>query len=106
MHKLDRFIGYLMPKKEQKEAQDEAEGEQFDWCRNFTFTTEPVEKVFVFTEESDQLLGYNLVEDKQTVHNAQEREYMKDKVSLKRRPFSDEEQELRRKRQQCEPEHQ
>jgi len=105
MQKLDRFIGYLMPKKSVPEAsaaeeQEVGEGKPYDWCRNFTFTTEPVEKVVVFTEETDQFLGYNLAEDKQTVHNTQMRDHMKDKVTLKRRPFSEEEQQLRTKRQQ------
>jgi len=107
MQKLDRFIGYLMPKKDQvapeasaAEDHEAEEGKPYDWCRNFTFTTEPVEKVFVFTEETDQFLGYNLAEDKQSVHNTQMRDHMKDKVTLKRRAFSEEELQLRAKRQQ------
>merc|ERR1712086_107064 len=47
MQKLDRFIGYLMPKKDQvapeaSAAEDheaaEDQGKPYDWCRNFTFT--------------------------------------------------------------------
>ena len=57
-------------------------------------------QVFVFTEQTDKFLGYNLAEDKQTVHNTQMRDHMKDKVTLKRRAFSEEELQLRAKRQQ------
>ena len=69
MQKLDRFIGYLMPKKDQAapeasaaEDHEAEEGKPYDWCRNFTFTTEPVEKVpscVCFIQQLSVCAGYH-----------------------------------------------
>eukprot|EP00656_Telonema_subtile_P005789 TRINITY_DN12643_c0_g1_i1.p1 TRINITY_DN12643_c0_g1~~TRINITY_DN12643_c0_g1_i1.p1 ORF type:complete len:385 (-),score=135.16 TRINITY_DN12643_c0_g1_i1:112-1266(-) len=93
----ESLLGYMVP--DENEPADE-QGQLHKYCRNYAFTNEPPEKIFVFTEEADGQMGYNLVEAKLTVHNHHDKSFCTDRVKLKRRKFKRNELEPRRKRQQ------
>lgn len=92
----ESLLGYMVP--DSSEEPDE-QGQLHQICRNYSFTNEPPEKIFVFTEVDDEHMGYNLVEAKLTVHNHHDKSYCTDRIKLKRRKFKRNELEPRRKRQ-------
>eukprot|EP00658_Telonema_sp_P-2_P068932 TRINITY_DN5796_c0_g1_i1.p1 TRINITY_DN5796_c0_g1~~TRINITY_DN5796_c0_g1_i1.p1 ORF type:complete len:453 (+),score=113.22 TRINITY_DN5796_c0_g1_i1:46-1404(+) len=94
----EHVLGYLLPNKSEDAEADE-HGQPYNWCRNYTCTNEPAEKVFVFTEEKDGVIGFNLVESKLTVHGSNNKTNTTDRVKMKQRIFKRAELEPRRKRQ-------
>lgn len=93
---FEQFLQFIVPNRD--EPVDE-HGQLYKWRRNYSYRSEPQEKVLMFTQRDDHCIGYNLVEAKLAVHHNSDKSFSTDRVKLKRREFKRVELEPRRKRQ-------